>query len=186
MPRTLSDGRNRWNLVVEARMRRRMPSHLHGCNGATAHARSLEAGSTTILAVTAESKRQIVALYCQSVSSLKPLPAAPAGLFSRMLVYRPGTAPQTPSLASIAARETADTHRHTNRTDSRRDRMRIGALHRLEPGKRRHQHEQRRARQMEIGHDDIDRAKAIARRDEDRGLAVKRLNGAVLGRRALQ
>jgi hypothetical protein len=30
----------------------------------------LEAGSYTILAVTAESKRQIVALYCQSASSL--------------------------------------------------------------------------------------------------------------------
>jgi len=44
----------------------------------------LEAGSYTILAATAESKRQIVALYCQSASSLKPLPAALAGLFFKM------------------------------------------------------------------------------------------------------
>ena len=67
-----------------------------------------------------------------------------------------------------------------------RDRVRIGLLHRLQPGERRHQHEQRRARQMEIGQQDIDRAKAIARRDEDRGLARKRLDGAVLGRSAFE
>jgi hypothetical protein len=33
---------------------------------------------------------------------------------------------------------------------------------------------------------DIDRAEAIARRDEDRSLRVERLDGAVLGRSALQ
>ena len=38
----------------------------------------------------------------------------------------------------------------------RRDRMRIGRLHRLEPAESRNQHEERRARQMEIGQQQID------------------------------
>ena len=39
---------------------------------------------------------------------------------------------------------------------------------------------------MEIGQQDIDRAEAVARRDEDRGLAGKRRDRAVLGRGAFQ
>ncbi len=57
-----------------------------------------------------------------------------------------------------------------------RNRMRIGALHRLQPAERRHQHEQRRARQVEIGEHQVHGAEAIARRDEDRGLAGERLD----------
>ena len=49
-----------------------------------------------------------------------------------------------------------------------RDRVRIGALHRLQPDEGRHQHEQGRARQVEIGQHQVDRAEAVARRDEDR------------------
>ncbi len=52
-----------------------------------------------------------------------------------------------------------------------RNRMGIGALHHVEPGEGRHQHEQRGARQMEIGHEPIDRTEAIARRNEETGLA---------------
>ena len=57
---------------------------------------------------------------------------------------------------------------------ARRDRMRVGALHRVEPAEGRDQHEQRRARQMEIGQQHVDRPEAIARRDEDRGVAGER------------
>jgi hypothetical protein len=39
---------------------------------------------------------------------------------------------------------------------------------------------------MKIGHQDIDRAKTIAGRDEDRGVAGKRIYGAIVRRRALQ
>ena len=39
---------------------------------------------------------------------------------------------------------------------------------------------------MKIGQQDIDSAKPIARRDEDRGVAAERLDGAVLARRAFQ
>ena len=39
---------------------------------------------------------------------------------------------------------------------------------------------------MEIGQQNIDRTKAIARRDEDRCLTVERLDGAVFGRSTLQ
>ena len=45
--------------------------------------------------------------------------------------------------------------------------MRVGGLHRVEAGERRDQHEQRRARQMEVGQHRVDGAKPIARRDED-------------------
>ena len=45
---------------------------------------------------------------------------------------------------------------------------------RVEPGERRHQHEQRRARQMEVGHQHVDGLEAIAGRDEDRRLAGER------------
>ena len=41
-------------------------------------------------------------------------------------------------------------------------------------------------RQMEIGEENIDGAKAIAGRDEDRGFGAERLDGAVFGRGALQ
>src|SRR6185437_8768469 len=66
------------------------------------------------------------------------------------------------------------------------NRMRIGALHGLEPRERRDQHEQRRARQMKVGHEDIDRAETIAGRDEDRSLTLERRDGAVLARGALE
>jgi len=62
----------------------------------------------------------------------------------------------------------------------------IGPLHDIQTAESRHQHEQRRARQMEIGQKDIDRAKAIARRNEDRRLTGKRLDGAVFGGSAFQ
>src|SRR6267378_435245 len=65
-------------------------------------------------------------------------------------------------------------------------RVGIGPFHGVEATERRYQHEQRRTRQVKIGQENIDRAKAITRRDEDRGLACERLDGAVLGRRTLQ
>src|SRR5262249_28089535 len=47
-----------------------------------------------------------------------------------------------------------------------RRRKHVGALHHLKPAECRHQHEQGRARQMKIGHHHVDRAEAIARRNE--------------------
>ena len=54
------------------------------------------------------------------------------------------------------------------------DGVRIGALHRVEAAERRDQHEQGRARQVEVGQHHVDRAKAVARRDEQGGLARER------------
>ena len=66
------------------------------------------------------------------------------------------------------------------------DRMRVGALHGVEPGERSDQHEERRARQMEVRHQKIDGAKAIARRDEDVGRAVEGMDRARLVRGRLK
>ena len=57
------------------------------------------------------------------------------------------------------------------------------AFMRSSPAKARDQHEQGRARQMEIGQQQIDRAEAIARRDEERGLAGERRDRAARRRR---
>ena len=54
----------------------------------------------------------------------------------------------------------------------------------VETAERRDQHEQRRARQMEIGDERVDRAEAVAGRDEDRGLALEGPDGAALVGRA--
>src|SRR5258708_13871036 len=54
------------------------------------------------------------------------------------------------------------------------DRMGIGPFHGVEAAESRYQHEQGRSRQVEIGQKDIDGAKSIARRDEDRGIAGER------------
>ena len=51
--------------------------------------------------------------------------------------------------------------------------MRIGALDRIQPAKGRDQHEQGVARQVKIGHQDIDGAKTVAGRDEQCGLALE-------------
>ena len=53
-------------------------------------------------------------------------------------------------------------------------RVRIGGADALEAGKGRDQHQQRRARQMKIGEQRVNGAEAIARRDEDVGLARER------------
>src|SRR5208337_2456850 len=68
---------------------------------------------------------------------------------------------------------------------TRFDRMRIGRPHALEPAEGADEHEERRARQMEIGQKGVDRAEAVARRNEDRGLAGERPNAAALVRRGL-
>src|SRR5215475_3195091 len=65
------------------------------------------------------------------------------------------------------------------------DGMGVGALHHLEAGKRRDQHEQCRARQVEIGEHHVDGAEAIARRDKQGGLPMERFDGAVVGAGAL-
>ena len=67
-----------------------------------------------------------------------------------------------------------------------RDRVRIGALHRVEPAEGRDQHEQRRARQMEIGQHQVDRAEFVAGRDEDRGFAGEGPQFAILAGGAFQ
>src|SRR5229473_6845372 len=54
---------------------------------------------------------------------------------------------------------------------SGRDGVRVGRLHALQAGEGGDQHEERRARQVEIGQQQIDGAEAIAGRDEERGLA---------------
>src|SRR5689334_18553306 len=51
--------------------------------------------------------------------------------------------------------------------------MRIGGPHALEAGEGRDEHEQGRTGQMEVGHQDVDGAEAITRRDEDVGRAAE-------------
>ncbi len=69
---------------------------------------------------------------------------------------------------------------------ARGDGVGVGALHHVETRQRRDQHEQGRARQVEIGHHHVDRAEGITRRDEQRGLAVERADAAVLAGRAFE
>ena len=64
--------------------------------------------------------------------------------------------------------------------------MGIGRAHRVEARQRRHQHEQGRARQVEIGHQGVDGAEPVARRDEDRSLAGKGRQPLLALRRAFQ
>ena len=52
--------------------------------GATAHARCVEAGSFTILAVAAKSEKQNLGAFLSERLLPEPLPAAPAGFFSRV------------------------------------------------------------------------------------------------------
>src|ERR1700694_4497270 len=60
------------------------------------------------------------------------------------------------------------------------DRMRVGALHDLEAGEGRDQHEQGRARQVEIRHQRLDGAELVSRGDEQRSLAAERQQDATL------
>src|ERR1700720_4661718 len=48
----------------------------------------------------------------------------------------------------------------------RSDRVGVDALHGVEPGESCDQHEQGRARQVEVGHQDVDRTETVARHDE--------------------
>ena len=64
--------------------------------------------------------------------------------------------------------------------------MRIRILHHVEAGKCRDQHEQSRARQVEIGHHHVDGAKAIAGGDEQRGLSREWIKDSILGARAFE
>jgi len=50
--------------------------------------------------------------------------------------------------------------------------MRIGGADRFVPGKRGHQHQQGRTRQMKVGQQAVDDAEAEARRDEQRGFGL--------------
>ena len=61
--------------------------------------------------------------------------------------------------------------------------MFIRSLHGLHPGKRAHQHEQRAFRQVEIGHQHVDRPEKEARRNEDVGFAQEGLQFAGRTRR---
>src|SRR6185437_1008648 len=62
----------------------------------------------------------------------------------------------------------------------RGDGVGVSRSHAVEPSESGDQHEERRARQMEVGEQDIDRAEAIARRDEQRGLAGERADMTLL------
>ena len=61
------------------------------------------------------------------------------------------------------------------------DGVRVGGLDPVEPGQRRDQHQQRRARQVEIGQQHVDRAKPVARQDEQPRLAVEGPDLAAFG-----
>ena len=61
-------------------------------------------------------------------------------------------------------------------------RVRVGREHQLAAGERRHQHQQRRLRQMEVGQQRIDHPEAIARADEQRRLARHRPSTAASSR----
>ena len=62
--------------------------------------------------------------------------------------------------------------------------MRVGRLHLLETAERGDEHEQGRARQMEIGQQHIDGAEAVARRDEDVCIPREWADDAILTRRS--
>ena len=55
-----------------------------------------------------------------------------------------------------------------------RDGVGVGGLHGVEAAEGRDQHEQRRARQMEVGHQHVDGPEPVAGRDEERRLAGER------------
>ena len=57
--------------------------------------------------------------------------------------------------------------------------MTVRSLHRLQAHQRADQHEQGRFGQVEIGHQAVDRAEAVARGDEDIGVALERADDAV-------
>ena len=59
-----------------------------------------------------------------------------------------------------------------------RDGVGVGGAHGVEAAEGRDQHEQRRARQMEVGHQQIDGLEAVAGRDEEVRLACEGLDGA--------
>jgi len=63
---------------------------------------------------------------------------------------------------------------------ARFDRVRIGPPDRIEPAEGARQHDKRGARQMEIGHQHVDRAEAVAGGDEDRGFAGERMDAEVV------
>src|ERR1700694_4749394 len=60
------------------------------------------------------------------------------------------------------------------------DRMRVSVLHGLEAGESRDQHEQGRARQVEIRHQRVGGAELVSRGDEQRSLAAERQQDATL------
>src|SRR5438552_6405574 len=66
------------------------------------------------------------------------------------------------------------------------DGMRIGRTHRLQPTEGRDEHEQRRARQMEIGHQHVGCPETVARGDEDVGRSGPGLDPAVFARGTFQ
>src|SRR5439155_4837013 len=63
------------------------------------------------------------------------------------------------------------------------DRMSISAANRFHSGERRHEHQQRRLRQMKIGEQAIDDAEAESGGDEEACLAGQGLHSASIGRR---
>src|SRR4030095_12196305 len=64
---------------------------------------------------------------------------------------------------------------------ARSDRVRVRRADSVYASERRHQHQQRRAWQMEIGEQAVDDTEAIARRDKERGLGAARAHGTVDG-----
>ena len=58
--------------------------------------------------------------------------------------------------------------------------MAVGGAHGAEAGEGRHEHEQRRARQVEVGHQRVDGFEAITGRDEDRRIARPGRNASVV------
>src|SRR5438270_721950 len=66
------------------------------------------------------------------------------------------------------------------------DRVGVRRFHDIEPHQRADQDEQRRARQMEVGNEPVDRPEAVAGRDEDGRVAFERTDRAVLAGGALE
>ncbi len=61
----------------------------------------------------------------------------------------------------------------------------VGGFDAVEPGEGGHQHEQGRARQVEVGQQQIDRAEIVAGEDEEPGVAGKGPDFAGFGRGGL-
>src|SRR5579872_129570 len=119
------------------------------------------------------------ALARKSLTPSGPESAKPPGMFSRFnRIFEKDTSARRPKQQTSVAIGI--------KTVTALNRVRVGAFHGFEAGKGRNQHEERRARQVKIRQQNIDRTKAITGSDEDRRFIRESAYFALLRGRALQ